>query len=58
MKRESKRFHLTWVEQRTPAVEEVVELAGGMAAALEVAVEALWLPCLARHWSKGHLKGS
>ncbi len=55
-KRESKRFHSTWVKQRTLAAEDAVGMAGGMAVAVEVAVEALWLPCLARHWSNGHSK--
>jgi hypothetical protein len=57
-KRESKRFHSTWVEQKMPATEDMVEMVGGMAVAMEAVVEALWLPCLARHWSKGHAKTS
>ncbi len=56
--RKSKRFHSTWVEQRSPATGDMVEMAGGMAVAVEATVEALWLPCLARHWSKGHAKSS
>jgi hypothetical protein len=55
-KRESKRFLSTWVEQRTLAAEDTVEMVGGVAMAMEAAVEALWLPCLARHWCKGHAK--
>jgi hypothetical protein len=41
-----------------PATEDKVEIAGGMAVAVEAAVEALWLLCLARHQSKGHAKTS
>jgi hypothetical protein len=57
-KRESKRFHSIWVKQRIQAAEDAVEMVGGMAVAMEAAVEALWLPCLARHWGKGHAKTS
>ncbi len=33
-----------------------MEMVGGVAVAVEATVEALCLPCLARHWSKGHDK--
>jgi hypothetical protein len=39
-----------------PATEDVAEMAGGITMAMEAMVEALWLLCLARHWSKGHAK--
>ncbi len=55
-KREFRRFYLTWVEQRMPLMEDAVEMARGMAVAVEAAVEALWLLCLARHQNKGHAK--
>ncbi len=57
-KRESKRFYSTWVEQRMPAAEDAIEKEGEMAVIVEAAVEALWLPCLTRHQSKGHTKTS
>jgi hypothetical protein len=41
-----------------PATEDVVKMVGGMAVAVEAMIEALWLPCLARNWSKGHAKTS
>jgi hypothetical protein len=34
-KRESKRFHSTWVKQRRPAVEDVMKTVGGVAVAME-----------------------
>jgi hypothetical protein len=41
-----------------PAMEDAVEMTGGVAMAMEAVVEALWLPCLAGHQSKGHAKTS
>jgi hypothetical protein len=35
MKRESKRFHSIWVDQRMPAMEDTLEMAGGVAMAME-----------------------
>jgi hypothetical protein len=57
-KREFRRFHSTWVKQRMLAMDNTVEMVGGMAVAMEAAVEALQLLCLARHQSKGHAKTS
>ncbi len=50
-KRESRRFHLASIKQRTPAAEDVVEMAGGMAMAMEATMEALLLLSYATHWS-------
>ncbi len=38
------------------AAEDMVEMVGGVAVALEAVVNALCIPFLARHWSKGHAK--
>jgi hypothetical protein len=58
MKRESARFHSTWVKEMTPAAEGTAGQADEVPVAMEVVAEMLWQPCLARHWNKGHAKTS
>jgi hypothetical protein len=55
-KRESARFHSTWVEETTPAVEAAAGQADKVPVAMEVAAGVLWQPCLTRHRNKGHAK--
>jgi hypothetical protein len=55
-KRESARFHSTWVKETTPAVEGMAGQADKVPVAMEVAAGMLGQPCLARHWNKGHAK--
>jgi hypothetical protein len=54
MKRESARFHSTWVKEKTPAMESVAGQVDKVPVAVEVAAGMLWQPCLARHRNKGH----
>jgi hypothetical protein len=55
-KRESTRFHSTWVEETTPAMEGVAGQVDKVPVAVEVTAGMLWQTCLARHWNKGHAK--
>ena len=57
-KRESTRFHLTWVEEMMPAVEGTAGQVDGVPVAVEVVAEVPWLLCLARHQNKRHAKTS
>jgi hypothetical protein len=57
-KRESARFHSTWVEEMMPAVEGVAGQVKEVPMAVEVVAEVLWRPCLGRHQSKEHAKTS
>ena len=57
-KRESTRFHLTWVEEMMPAVEGTAGQVDGVPVAVEVVAEVPRQPCLARHWIEGHAKTS
>jgi hypothetical protein len=49
IKRESKRFHSTWVKQRVVATKDAVEMAGEIAVVVEATVGTLQLPCPTRH---------
>jgi hypothetical protein len=57
MKRESARFHLTWVVEM-PAEEGAAGQVDKMLVAVEVAAGMLWQPRLARHQNKGYAKTS
>ncbi len=58
MKRESARFHSTWVKETMPAAEGVAGQADEVPVAVEVMAGMLWQLCLARHQNKGHAKTS
>ncbi len=57
-KRESKRFHLRWLEQVTPAALDAVEMENKVGEAMEDAVELPQELCLARHQKSGPARTS
>ncbi len=57
-KKESARFHSTWVEETTTTAEGAARQVDEVPVAMEVTAGMRWQPCLARHWNKGHAKTS
>jgi hypothetical protein len=57
-KRESGRFHSTWVKETMPAAEGMAGQVDEVPVAVEVMAGMLWQLCLARHLNKGHANTS